>query len=113
MEVGTAHSQRVLVSLEEGIPTIIARASEMEYLKKKFFIGDIVLLKTMDFSRNKWPMARVTATKSDQNGLVRCVYLKTGDRPGREKVKNIVERSFDKTVLLLESDVPDPHQRAN
>ena len=30
------HSQRVLVSLEERIPTIIARASETEHLKKKF-----------------------------------------------------------------------------
>ena len=38
--------------------------------RRNFVIGDIVLLKTMDVSRNKWPMARVTATKSDQNGLV-------------------------------------------
>ena len=36
--------------------------------RRNFVIGDIVLLKTMDVSRNKWPMARVTATKSDQNG---------------------------------------------
>ena len=101
------------MSLEEGIPTIIATASEIEYSKQKFVIGDIVLLKTMDISRNKWPMAKVTATKSDQNGLVRSIYLKIGDRPEREKAKNIVERPVDKIVLLLESNVFDPHQGAN
>ena len=31
--------------------------------RRNFVIGEIVLLKTMDVSRNKWPMARVTATK--------------------------------------------------
>ena len=36
--------------------------------RRNFVIGDIVLLKTMDVSRNKWPMAKVAATKSDQNG---------------------------------------------
>ena len=36
--------------------------------RTSFVIGDIVLLKTMDVSRNKWPMAKVAATKSDQNG---------------------------------------------
>ena len=53
-------------------------------------------------------MARVTATKSDQNGLVRSIYLKIGDRPGREKAKNIVERPVDKIVLFLKSDVRSP-----
>ena len=67
----------------------------------------------MDVSRNKWPMASVTATKSDQNGLVRSIYLKIGDRLGREKAKNIVERPVDKTALLLKSDVFDPHQGAS
>ena len=59
--------------------------------KRNFVIADIVLLKTMDVSRNKWPMASMTATESDQNGLVRSIYLKNGDWPGREKAKNIVE----------------------
>ena len=67
----------------------------------------------MDVSRNKWPMASVTATKSDQNGLVRSIYLKNGDWPGREKAKNIVERTVDKIALLLKSDVFDPYQGAS
>ena len=58
-------------------------------------------------------MAKVTATKSDQNGLGRSIYLKIGDRPEREKAKNIVEQPVDKIVLLLESNVFDPHQGAN
>ena len=81
--------------------------------RRNFVIGDIVLLKTMDVSRNKWPMAKVTATKSDQNGLVRSVYLKIGDQPETEKSKNIVERPVHKIVLLLENSVFDPHQGAN
>ena len=80
--------------------------------RRNFVIGDIVLLKTMDVSRNKWPMAKVTATKSDQNGLVRSVYLKIGDREETEKSK-IVERPVDKIVLLLEKNVFDPQQGAN
>ena len=55
-------------------------------------------------------MDRVTATKSDQNGLVRSVYLKIVDRPGREKAKNVVEPPVDKIVLFLKSDMFDPHQ---
>ena len=58
-------------------------------------------------------MAKVTATKSDQNGLVRSVYLKIGDRTETEKSKIIVERPVDIIVLLLESNVFDPHQGAN
>ena len=44
-------------------------------------------LKTMDVLKNKWPMAKVTAAKSHQNGLVRSVYLKSSDRPERQKQK--------------------------
>ena len=81
--------------------------------RRNFVIGDIVLLKTMDISRNKWPMAKVTVTKSDQDGLVRSVFLKIGDRPEREKAKNIVEWPVDKIAFLLESNVFNPHQGAN
>ena len=59
--------------------------------RRNFVIGDIVLLKTMDVLRNKWLMAKVTATKSDQNGLVPSAYLKIDDQPEREKAKNTVE----------------------
>ena len=52
--------------------------------RRNYVIGDTVLLKTMDVLRNKWPMTKVTATKSDQNGLVRSFYRKAGDRPERE-----------------------------
>ena len=55
-------------------------------------------------------MARVTATKSDQNELVQSVYLKIGDRPGREKVKSIVEQPAAIIELLLKSDMFDLHQ---
>ena len=81
--------------------------------RRNFVIGDIVLLKTMDVSRNKRPMAKVTATKSDQNGLVRSVYLKIGDRPETEKSKNIVEQPVDKIALFLKNNVFEHHQGEN
>ena len=43
----------------------------------------------MDVLRNKWSMAKLTATKSDQNGLVQSVYLETGDRPETENQKEL------------------------
>ena len=68
----------------------------------------------MDISRNKWPMARVAATKNDQNGLIQYIYLKIGYWPEKEKVKTIVEQPADKTVLLLKSDMFDTcHQGTN
>ena len=72
--------------------------------RRNFVIGDIVQLKTMHVLGNKWPRASVTATKSDQNGLVQSVYLKISDWTGRKKTKNIVEIPVNKIVLLLESD---------
>ena len=67
----------------------------------------------MDVLRNKWPTARVTATKSDQKGLARSIYLKIDDRPRIENVKNIVKRPVHNIVLTLKSDMFDPHQGAN
>ena len=113
METGTTPSQWVLVSLEEVIPTIIARASEMEYPKKKFCYWWPCTIENHGRLSNKWSMAKVTVTKSDQDGLVRSVYLKLGDRPEREKAKNIVEWPVDKIVLLLEINVFVPHQGTN
>ena len=95
--------------LEEGITASIARAT-WNARRRNFVIDGIVLLKTMDVSRNKWPMARVTTTKSDQNELVQSVYLKIGDRPGREKANSIVEQPAAKIELLLKSDMFHPHQ---
>ena len=77
--------------------------------RRNFVIGDIVLLKTMEASRNKWPMVKVTATKSNQNGLVGSVYQKNRDLPEAEKAKNIVEQPANKIVLLLKSNVFNSH----
>ena len=77
--------------------------------RRNFVIGDIVLLKTMEASRNKWPMVKVTATKSNQNELVGSVYQKNRDLPEAEKAKNIVEQPANKIVLLLKSNVFNSH----
>ena len=77
--------------------------------RRNFVIGDIALLKTMEVSRNKWPIVKVTATKRNQNGLVGSVYQKIRDLPEAGKAKNIVEQPANKIVLLLKSNVFNPH----
>ena len=52
-------------------------------ISRNFEVGDIVLLKD-DQPRNSWPMARITETESDQNGMVRSVKLKTGNMKSSE-----------------------------
>ena len=63
----------------------------------------------MEVSRNKWPIVKVTATKRNQNGLVGSVYQKIRDLPEAGKAKNIVEQPANKIVLLLKSNVFNPH----
>ena len=114
MEASATHSQWVLVLMErkEYLQSLQQR-QKWNTRRRNFVIGDTVLLKTMDVSRHKWPVANVTATKSNQNGLVQSVYLKIGDWTEKEKAKNIVERPVNKIVLLLWSNEFNPQQGAN
>ena len=65
-------------------------------------VDDIVILKDpVDVHRNHWPLARVTDTFPDENGVVRTVKIVTGS-PKSEYVRPIA-----KLVLLLEGTIPD------
>ena len=65
--------------------------------------GDVILLKSDSNNRNEWPIARVTETFADSNGIIRTVRARIGDTTGdqREFVRPIA-----KIVLLLENDSP-------
>ena len=41
-------------------------------------MGDIVLLKEAAAERNSWPMSKIVATNTDENGFVRSVKLMLG-----------------------------------
>ena len=56
--------------------------------------------------RNEWPLAVVTETSMNQEGLVRAVKVKLGSRnpqKGSDYKCSVVERPVQKVVLLLES----------
>lgn len=49
----------------------------------------------------------MASTKSDSNGLVRTVYLKSGDKNRKKKARSVLELPFNKTVLLVKIDLLD------
>ena len=57
-------------------------------------------------------MARIIDPTSDKKGLVGSVLLRMGERSGNENSKRKLERTIDKTVLIMGSDeVPFPAEK--
>ena len=71
--------------------------------KRNFQIGDFVLLKEDNVSRNNWPMARVSGTFPNDDGLVRSVELRVADHASPGKTTKL-KRPISKIVLLCETD---------
>ena len=61
-------------------------------------VGDVVLVKESNTSRNQWPLGRITTVYPGDDGLVRTVQVKTA--ASREPLT----RSVAKIVLLLEGN---------
>jgi hypothetical protein len=72
--------------------------------RRNFQIGDIVLLKDTELSRNDWPMAKIIEVHwDDKQECVRSVKLLIATRNlGQDRI--VRERPIDKIVLLLESE---------
>ena len=73
--------------------------------KRNLKIGDVVIVQD-EVSRNEWPLAVVTETSMNQEGLVRAVKVKLrsrNPRKGSDYKCSVVERPVQKVVLLLES----------
>ncbi|XP_028405254.1 uncharacterized protein LOC114527759 [Dendronephthya gigantea] len=62
--------------------------------RRNVAVGDVVLLKDENLSRNVWSMGRVTATNPDSAGYVRSVVLRTSNAE--------LHRPISKLVVLLE-----------
>ena len=58
--------------------------------KQNFEVGDIVLVRD-DVIRNKWSMARILKTYSDEEGLVLSVQLVTGRTNSSDKETSIFD----------------------
>lgn len=69
--------------------------------------GDIVIVKDENTPRNEWPLAKVVEAKEDDDGLVRKVKLKVGQKklgPKGERLTqpSFLERPVQKLVVLAE-----------
>ena len=65
--------------------------------KRNFIVGDVVLLKDEECTRNKWPLGVITETFPSNDGLVRSVNVKTSNG-------SLLKRPITKLVLLIESE---------
>jgi hypothetical protein len=75
--------------------------------KRNLQVGDIVIDKDEDLPRNQWPLAKVTKTYPNDDGLVRKVEIQKAtinlDKNGRRKNSlSRFERPIHKLTVLLE-----------
>ena len=73
--------------------------------KQNFEVGDIVLVRDDFTTRNKWPMARILKTYSDEKGLVRSVQLVTGRTNSTNKETLIFDRPVNKLDFPVENEL--------
>jgi len=71
--------------------------------RRNFQVDDIVLLKEENVTRNLWPIARITETFPNDDGLVRSVNLKVSNHQTPGKTTTL-KRPITKLVLLVGSE---------
>lgn len=85
----------------------IATRQKWHTPRRNLKVGDVVMEKMDDLPRNEWRLARVMDTVTDNDGLVRKVKIRFGERKivkGQCSGKpSIVERPVQRLVLLLET----------
>ena len=72
-------------------------------------VGDIVLIKEDNVSRNRWRTARVDEVYASEDGFVRKVKVIVSDRSltkegKRVRTTTVLERPIQKLLLLLKSE---------
>ena len=72
--------------------------------KRKFCVGDVVLLCQNEVGQNQQPMSKVTEVFKDSSGYVRSVNMKVGKTNTSDQSNITLERSVAKIVLLCESE---------
>ncbi|KAI7808136.1 hypothetical protein IRJ41_016509 [Triplophysa rosa] len=84
---------------QEYLPTL-QRHKKWTKSHKNLQVGDIVLLKHSEATRNNWPMAMITKAFSGDDGRVRKVELRTTD----QGLSKTFFRPVSQVVLLLTKD---------
>ena len=84
--------------LREYLPTLQERQKWMKP-RPNLEIGDLVLMKQDNVPRNQWPLGLVTRTHKSDDGLVRCVDVRTAT--------GIYERPITKICVLESSSTDD------
>ncbi|XP_072921262.1 uncharacterized protein [Hemitrygon akajei] len=80
--------------------TLLQHRQKWTEPRRNLQLGDLVLLRDKQITRNCWPMGRITATFPDKDGHVRKVELKTNDQ-GDVKT---YQRPVAEVILLLPKD---------
>ena len=66
-------------------------------------MGDTVLLREAA-ERNSWPMAKIVATDTDENGFVRSVKPMLGTSGTIDMALQYLEQPVNKLKMLVESE---------
>ena len=73
-------------------------------IRRNCKVGDIVLLKEAAAEQNSWPMSKIVATNTDENGFVRSVKLMLSTSGTTDMALRYLERPFNKLVMLVENE---------
>ena len=73
-------------------------------IRRNCKVGDIVLLKEAAAEQNSWPMSKIVATNTDENGFVRSVKLLLSTSGTTDMALRYLERPFNKLVMLVENE---------
>ena len=66
-------------------------------------VGDVVLVRDKNLSRNQWAVGRVSSVRPSQDGLVRSASVDLPPIPGRNQIRTLV-RGITNLVLLVPSE---------
>ena len=66
--------------------------------------GDIVLLKEAAAKRNRWLMAKIVATNTDENGFVKSVKLMLGTSGTTDMALQYLEQPVNMLLMLVENE---------
>lgn len=74
--------------------------------------GDIVIVKEKNYPRNTWPLAKVEAVKTSEDGKVRSVALKRPPLPGKTQAR-VTTRCIQDLTLIFPAQSQEAYGFAN
>ena len=106
LEKGAVFRERILAKMAQRVSSIVTSPTEVGSAKEKSTVGDVVISKENEGTRNKWPLGRVVQTYPSEDGFVRKVRFLMADgdlddRGKRQSPPSYLDRPIHKLVLLL------------